>query len=105
MARTTIGMGEQDRLGWWPAGVLALSLVFSSSAWALDLDREIQRQGAEASQVLGSLGHDRRPNQTTSKETDKLIQVELRPAATSSRHQRDGQARTGATPADDGRAG
>jgi hypothetical protein len=57
-----IRMREQDRLGWWLAGVLALSIAFSSSAWALDLDREIARQDVEASEVLSTLGHEHRPH-------------------------------------------
>ncbi|NJL25381.1 MAG: hypothetical protein HC902_09520 [Calothrix sp. SM1_5_4] len=79
----SIAKTDRLSLGWWPAGLLAL--VLSSSAWALDLDQEIRRQDADSAQILNTLGRGKRPNQETSKETDKNVKIEMIRAAERSR--------------------
>jgi hypothetical protein len=50
-------MKRTDRrvLGWLAVGLL--SLVLSSSAWALDLDGSIQQQETDAAQIMSTLAH------------------------------------------------
>ena len=54
-----------------------LSIILSSSAWALDLDQSIQQQSADAAQVMQTLGRGQRPNQHTSRKTKKKVYVML----------------------------
>jgi hypothetical protein len=76
---------KQDRMGWLPVGVLALSLaLISSSAFALDIDQEMARQNADSAQVINTLGRHKAPNQETSKETDKAVKVEMLPSSSAS---------------------
>jgi hypothetical protein len=68
---------QSDRLGWfWMA--CALSLLLSSPlAWGLDFDRKIAQGDDNSAQILSTLGRDRSPNDTTSKDTDQKIQVKM----------------------------
>lgn len=64
------------KLGWLlSAGMLSLSL--GTSAWALDQDQKLAQLESDSAQILSTLGRDRRPNQATSKKTDKQVQVKL----------------------------
>ena len=71
-------MGTQKsnrrKLGWLAAGMLCL---LSSSAWALDLDREIHRQNGDSAQILSTLGRSKGVNVKTSKDTDRKVQVQM----------------------------
>lgn len=55
---------KQDRLGWLPAGVLALSFaLISSSAFALSpshTDHEMAQKDADSAQILSTLGRSKR---------------------------------------------
>lgn len=68
---------ETDRQtwGWLAAGLLFLAL--GSPAWALDLESSIRQQESESSLIVASLGRDKSPNQMTSKQTRKTVQVRL----------------------------
>lgn len=76
---------EGRKLGWLPAAMLALFML-SSSAWALDIDEELERQNAESSQILNTLGRDRGQSPTgeginaRSKRQADEVKVELIPA-------------------------
>jgi hypothetical protein len=64
---------ETDRrLGWLAAGLLFL---ISSSAWALDLNREIQSRNLDSVQLASTLGHGLRVNEHTSNSTARQVHV------------------------------
>ena len=71
----TLKKSDGRRLGWWTVGLL--SVMLSSSAWALDLDHEIQAREDAAAQVLSTLGRDKQVNQQTSEDTDAKVQVQM----------------------------
>ena len=75
MSRTSKWSTDRRKLGWVAAGMLFFFL--STSAWALDLDQSIQRENAEAAQVVKTLGRTERPNQHTSRFTKKKVYVHL----------------------------
>lgn len=62
-------------LGWMTVGLL--SLVLSSSAWALDLDRSIAQQNQDSSQIVKTLGRGKKVNQETTRRTKKKVYVIL----------------------------
>ena len=66
-------MKRTDRrvLGWMTVGLL--SLVLSSSAWALDLDGSIAKQEADATQIMSTLAHHHHtaPNRHTTRKIKK----------------------------------
>jgi hypothetical protein len=77
---------EQVKLGWGRVCGLAFSLfvvaMVGSVGWAdstsaADMDREIQRQEADAAQIVNTLGRGRGVNQNTSSSTDKAFKVEM----------------------------
>ena len=65
-------------LGWLAAGML--SLLLASPAWGLDLDldQEITRQEADASQILNTLGRDRKATHATTKGSDQEDEVQVK---------------------------
>ena len=71
----TFAETDRQTWGWWTAGLLFLAL--GSPAWALDLESSIRQQEGESSQLVASLGRDKSPNQMTSKQTGKTVQVQL----------------------------
>ena len=62
-------------LGWMTVGLL--SLVLSSSAWALDLDHAIAQQNQDCSQIAKTLGRGKKVNQQTSRRTKKKVYIVL----------------------------
>ncbi|MGZ6480463.1 MAG: hypothetical protein ACXWQE_14230, partial [Bdellovibrionales bacterium] len=62
-------------LGWMTGGLL--SLVLSSSAWALDLDRSIAQQNQDATQIVKTLGRGKKVNSHTTRRTKKKVYVVL----------------------------
>jgi hypothetical protein len=60
-------------LGWMTVGLL--SLVLSSSAWALDLDHAIAQQNQDSTQIVKTLGRGKKVNTHTSRRTKKKVYV------------------------------
>jgi hypothetical protein len=56
---------------------LSASFVLSSAAWALDLDQAISQQNSAASQIVKTLGRDKKPNSQTRRHTKKKVYVVL----------------------------
>jgi hypothetical protein len=53
-----LSMRSGQGKGWLLIGLVGVLISFSSSAWALDLDSEIQRQEQAAAELMPTLGHD-----------------------------------------------
>ncbi len=67
--------GDRRRLGWLTAAMLFA--VLSSPAWGLDLDHEIAKNEAVATEIRATLGRSQ-PAATKSKaEGDQQVQVKL----------------------------
>lgn len=56
---------------------LSVGVMLSNAACALDLDQAISQQNSDASQIVKTLGRDKKPNSQTRRHTKKKVYVVL----------------------------